>query len=80
MQTKSCAMTDKIGCFNGGWLFQRFKIFNILGQALFVNKENGAPITLKLIWYAENMLARHALVTFHPGEGAEIEGQSSSPD
>jgi hypothetical protein len=51
-----------------------------LGQALFVNKENGAPITLKLIWYAENMLARHALVTFHPGEGAEIEGQSSSPD
>jgi hypothetical protein len=50
-----------------------------LGQAMFIGIA-GVPVNLKLIWYAENMLARQATISLSLGEGQEIEGLANPPD
>jgi Putative DNA-binding domain len=50
-----------------------------LGQAMFVGI-SGMPVKLKLIWYAENMLARQATITLSLGEGREIGGLATPLD
>jgi Putative DNA-binding domain len=50
-----------------------------LGEATFVGI-SGVPVKLKLIWYAENMLARHETIALSLGEGREIGGFATPLD
>jgi hypothetical protein len=50
-----------------------------VGQALFVGKAKGLAVTMNLIWYAENMLARRQTLTLELGAGGELEGSAALP-